>query len=107
MGSGLNGQRFAFAGYLPTGPDERRARLRELEQRSRRDDETVFFIETPYRNQAMLDALLASLAPATWLCVAADLTGTRQQLKTRRVADWRRAPPVLEKLPTVFLLLAR
>ena len=107
MGSGLNGQRFAFAGYLPPGPDARRARLRELAQRSRRDDETVLFIETPYRNQAMFDALLAALAPATWLCVAADLTGTRQRLKTLRVADWRRALPALEKLPTVFLLLAR
>ncbi len=107
MGSGLNGQRFAFAGYLPTGADERRQRVRELEQRSRRDDETVLFIETPYRNQALLDALLASLAPATWLCIAADLTGAQQQLQTRRVTDWRRAPPALDKVPTVFLLLAR
>lgn len=107
MGSGLNGQRFAFAGYLPTGADDRRQRVRELEQRSRRDDETVLFIETPYRNQAMLDALLASLAPATWLCIAADLTGAQQRLQTRRVSEWRRAPPSLDKIPTVFLLLAR
>ncbi|RPH42728.1 MAG: SAM-dependent methyltransferase [Burkholderiales bacterium] len=107
MGSGLNGQRFAFAGYLPTAADERRQRLRELEQRSRRDDETILFIETPYRNQPMFDALLASLAPSTWLCVAADLTGAQQSLQTRRVADWRRAPQVLAKVPTVFLLLGR
>jgi 16S rRNA (cytidine1402-2'-O)-methyltransferase len=107
MGSGLNGQRFAFAGYLPTGVDERRQRLRDLEQRSRRDDETLLFIETPYRNQAMFDALMATLAPATRLCVAADLTGPKQRLQTRRVADWRRSPVVLDKVPTVFLLLAR
>ncbi len=106
MGSGLNGQRFAFAGYLPTAPDARRQRLRELEQRSRREDETQLFIETPYRNQAMLDALLATLAPATRLCVAADLTGTRQSLHTARVDAWRRRPPALHKVPTVFLFLA-
>lgn len=107
MGSGLNGQRFAFAGYLPTAADARRQRLRELEQRSRREDETQLFIETPYRNQAMLDALLGALAPATLLCVAADLTGAAQRLETRRVADWRARPPTLERVPTVFLLLAR
>lgn len=107
MGSGLNGQRFAFAGYLPTAPDARRQRLRELEQRSRRDDETQLFIETPYRNQAMLDTLLAALAPTTLLCVAADLTGPGERLETRRVGDWARRAPRLDKVPTVFLLLAR
>jgi 16S rRNA (cytidine1402-2'-O)-methyltransferase len=106
MGSGLNGQCFAFAGYLPTDAAARRERLRELEQRSRRGRETVLFIETPYRNQAMLDALLATLAPSTLLCVAADLTGTRQHLATDRVEAWRRRAPRLEKVPTVFLLLA-
>ena len=106
MGSGLNGQRFAFAGYLPTDAETRRRRLRELEQRSRREDETQLFIETPYRNQPMLDALLATLAPSTLLCVAADLTGARQSLRTRRVDAWRRAPPTLERVPTVFLFLA-
>jgi 16S rRNA (cytidine1402-2'-O)-methyltransferase len=106
MGSGLNGQRFAFAGYLPTAPDARRQRLRELEQRSRREDETELFIETPYRNQAMLEALLATLSPSTQLCVAADLTGPQQSLRTQRVDAWRRQPPALERVPTVFLFLA-
>jgi 16S rRNA (cytidine1402-2'-O)-methyltransferase len=106
MGSGLEGQRFAFAGYLPTGAEERRKRLRELEQRSRRERETQLFIETPYRNQPMLDALLATLAPSTWLCVAADLTGPRQSLRTDRVEGWRHRPPALDKVPTVFLFLA-
>jgi len=106
MGSGLNGQCFGFVGYLPTEPEARKQRLRGLEQRSRRDDETVLFIETPYRNQAMLDALLATLQPSTWLCVAADLTGERQRLRTDRIADWRSRPPLLDKVPTVFLIRA-
>ena len=106
MGSGLDGQRFAFAGYLPTQPNERRDRLLALEQRSRRERETELFIETPYRNQAMLESLLAHLSPSTWLCVAADLTGASQQLHTRRVSQWRSRPPVLARVPTVFLFLA-
>jgi 16S rRNA (cytidine1402-2'-O)-methyltransferase len=106
MGSGLEGQRFAFAGYLPTDAKERQARIRELEQRSRRERETELFIETPYRNQAMFDALIASLAASTRLCVACDLTGARQRLRTERIEQWRSQPMRLDKLPTVFLLLA-
>lgn len=106
MGSGLDGQRFAFAGYLPTDASARRDRLRELEQRSRRDRETELFIETPYRNQVMLESLLSTLQPGTWLCIASDLTGPRQFLQTRRVSAWRGAPPRLDKVPTVFLFLA-
>jgi 16S rRNA (cytidine1402-2'-O)-methyltransferase len=106
MGSGLDGQRFAFVGYLPTDAEQRRRRLRELEQRSRRDAETVVFIETPYRNQPMLDALLGTLQPSTWLCVAADLTGPAQLLATDRVAAWRNRAPALARVPTVFVLRA-
>lgn len=106
MGSGLEGQRFAFAGYLPTDPAARKARLRELEQRSRRERETQLFIETPYRNQAMFDALLGSLNESTWVCVAADLTGSRQRLVTDRISGWRQRGIKLDKVPTVFLLLA-
>lgn len=106
MGSGLDGQRFAFAGYLPTEAAARRDRLRELEQRSKRERETELFIETPYRNQVMLESLLSALQPNTWLCIAADLTGPRQFLQTQRVSAWRSAPPRLDKVPTVFLFLA-
>jgi len=106
MGSGLDGQRFGFVGYLPTDPEQRRRRLRELEQRSRRDGESVVFIETPYRNQPMLDALLGSLQPSTWLCVAADLTGPAQLLRTDRVAAWRTRGTALARVPTVFVLKA-
>lgn len=106
MGCGLEGQRFAFAGYLPTDSAARRARLQALEQRSRREQETQLFIETPYRNQALFDALLSALHPGTWLCVAADLTGAQQRLQTCRVSQWRSRPPLLARVPTVFLLLA-
>jgi 16S rRNA (cytidine1402-2'-O)-methyltransferase len=106
MGSGLNGQSFAFVGYVPTAPADRIARLRELEQRSRRNRETVLMIETPYRNQALLDALLGSLQPSTLLCIAADLTGSSQFLRTDSVDGWRRQTPRLQKVPTVFLLLS-
>jgi 16S rRNA (cytidine1402-2'-O)-methyltransferase len=106
MGCGLEGQRFMFVGYLPAEAEPRRRRLCELEQRSRRERETVLFIETPYRNQAMADALLTTLRPSTWLCVAADLTGHGQRLRTDRVQGWRERGLVLARVPTVFLLLA-
>jgi 16S rRNA (cytidine1402-2'-O)-methyltransferase len=106
MGSGLNGQCFAFCGYLPTEGDARRLRLQALEDRSRRGDETQLFIETPYRNQVLFEALIATLAPTTWLCVASDLTGPQQALHTDRVASWRRLAPTLPRVPTVFLFLA-
>ena len=106
MGCGLEGQRFAFVGYLPAEAEPRRRRLCELEQRSKRERETVLFIETPYRNQAMADALLATLRPSTWLCIAADLTGPGQRLQTDRVQGWRERGLMLPRAPTVFLLLA-
>ena len=107
MASGLEGQRFAFCGYLPRDAEERARRIRSLEQRSRREDETQIFIETPYRNDALLEALLVSCAPSTKLCLASDLTLSSEQVQTREVAQWRRSIPKLGKKPTVFLLLAR
>jgi 16S rRNA (cytidine1402-2'-O)-methyltransferase len=106
MASGLEGQRFAFCGYLPREPQERRRRIKELEARSRRERETQIFIETPYRNDAMLGALLEACAPATLLCVASDLTLISEDVRTRTVADWRKIRQTIGKRPTVFLLLA-
>jgi 16S rRNA (cytidine1402-2'-O)-methyltransferase len=109
MASGLNGQQFGFVGYVPASAPERTARLRELEQRSRRHGETILMIETPYRNQALLESLLATLSAQTLLCVASDLTGAGQHIRTARIEDWRREVrevPALPKAPTVFLLLA-
>ncbi|HEY3075613.1 MAG TPA: SAM-dependent methyltransferase [Burkholderiales bacterium] len=106
MASGLEGQRFAFCGYLPREAAERAKRIRELEARSRRERETEIFIETPYRNDALLAALLEGCAPATRLCVAADLTLGTETVRTRSIAEWRRARDAIGKRPAVFLLLA-
>ncbi len=106
MASGLEGQRFAFCGYLPREAPEREKRIRHLERRSREERETQIFIETPYRNEALLAALLKACAPATRLCVAADLTLPGESIRTRTVAAWRKAPAPIGRRPAVFLLLA-
>jgi 16S rRNA (cytidine1402-2'-O)-methyltransferase len=107
MASGLDGQRFAFHGYLPAREPERSSRIAELEGESARHQQTQIFIETPYRNHALFNALLLSCRPKTRLCLATDLTSDSEQIATRRIADWKAAtPPDLDKRPTVFLLLA-
>ena len=106
MASGLEGQRFAFCGYLPRDAAERKHRIRELEQRSRRERETEIFIETPYRNDALLAALLDACSPATRLCVAADLTLPSETIRTDTIGQWRRAAAQIGRRPAVFLLLA-
>jgi 16S rRNA (cytidine1402-2'-O)-methyltransferase len=106
MASGLEGQRFAFCGYLPREAPDREKRIRHLERRSREERETQIFIETPYRNEALLAALLKTCAPATKLCVAADLTLAGESIRTRTVAAWRKAPAPVGRRPAVFLLLA-
>jgi len=106
MASGLEGQRFAFCGYLPREPEERKRRIRELEARSRKERETQIFIETPYRNDALLGALLEVCSPGTLLCVASDLTLPSEQVNTRTTPDWRGAHHRIGKRPTVFLLLS-
>jgi 16S rRNA (cytidine1402-2'-O)-methyltransferase len=107
MASGLNGQRFAFNGYLPQSSVEREARIRALEESSRRLDQTEIFIEAPYRNDQLFKAIIAHCQPNTRLCVAVDLTGATEEIKTRTIEGWQRSPlPLLHKRPTVFLLLA-
>ncbi|HVL56265.1 MAG TPA: SAM-dependent methyltransferase [Burkholderiaceae bacterium] len=105
MACGLNGNRFAFAGYLPVDAAQRAQALRALEARSQRDRETILMIETPYRNQALFDALTATLHPATLLTVAGDVTGTAQSIVTREIVQWRLHRDPLPRVPTVFLLL--
>jgi 16S rRNA (cytidine1402-2'-O)-methyltransferase len=111
MASGLDGQRFAFHGYLPTDATERGARLRELEKQSRDQHQTQIFIETPYRNAVMFDALLAQCAPTTAVSFAADLTLGTEEIATRTVSQWRACAagdrPNLGKRPAIFLLLAK
>jgi 16S rRNA (cytidine1402-2'-O)-methyltransferase len=106
MASGLEGQRFAFCGYLPRDKRERAERIRGLEQRSRHERETQIFIETPYRSDALLEALLESCAAGTRLCVAADLTLPSEAIATRTIAQWRQARAAIGRRPAVFLLLA-
>jgi len=106
MASGLEGQRFAFSGYLPREAGERARRIRELEHRSRKEKQTEIFIETPYRNDVLLTALLESCRAGTRLCVAADLTLPAESIRTLTVGDWRNAPATIGRRPAVFLLLA-
>lgn len=113
MASGLDGQRFAFHGYLPQREPDRSRRIVELEKESRQKQQTQLFIETPYRNRALFDALLASCRPDTLLCVATDLTLPGEHITTRRIAGWRRPASAdftqknpLDRRPTVFLLLS-
>jgi 16S rRNA (cytidine1402-2'-O)-methyltransferase len=106
MVSGLEGQRFAFCGYLPREPRERKERIRELEARSRKERETEIFIETPYRSDALLGALTEACSPQTRLCVAADLTLATESISTRDVSEWRKERTAIGRRPAVFLLLA-
>ena len=112
MASGLNGQRFAFQGYLPQETQERSAKLKQLEVESRKVKQTQIWIETPYRNTAMLMACLSALAPQTLLCLGVDLSLTTEMITTLSIADWRKRYPneaacaPLQNRPTVFLLLA-
>ena len=107
MASGLNGQCFAFHGYLPVREPGRSRRIAELERASRRERRTQIFIETPYRNAALFAALTENCSPDTLLCLASELTTSRETIMTKRVDAWRAGPPpALDKRPTVFLLLA-
>jgi 16S rRNA (cytidine1402-2'-O)-methyltransferase len=106
MASGLNGQRFAFQGYLPAKEAERTTAIRELESESRKKQQTQIFIETPYRNRQLFDSLLKICQPATRLCVATDLTLPGESIRTEKIANWKKkTPPDIERRPTVFLLL--
>lgn len=107
MGSGLSGQNFAFHGYLPVKEEERQKKIRDLEKDSRQEKRAQIFIETPYRNRQMLEALLKACAPGTRICVATDLTLESECITTRSCADWRsREMPAFDRHPTVFLLQA-
>lgn len=108
MASGLDGQHFRFTGYLPIADADRREALLSLERESARG-ETILFIETPYRNRAMLESLLEVLRPDTRLCVAQDVTGKNESIRTKTIAAWKAASEEereLLKVPTVFAFLA-
>lgn len=107
MASGLNGQSFAFHGYLPVHANERTQKIRQLEIESSKVQRTQLFIETPYRNSAMFDGLLQTCSPSTLLCVARALTTSEEWVCTRSIASWKKSPkPELDRLPSIFLILA-
>jgi 16S rRNA (cytidine1402-2'-O)-methyltransferase len=106
MASGMNGQSFAFNGYLPTDAAERARRIQALEQRSRQDRQTQIFIETPYRNTALMEALVNSCSAKTLIGIAVDLSLPTEFICTKTAAAWRGVPTDLQKRPCIFLMLA-
>lgn len=107
MSSGMNGQCFAFTGYLPVKEQQRKESLRKLEQLSSRMGQTQIIIETPYRNDALLKNMLAVCNDSTRICVAADITLPSQYIKTKTVEQWRKNPIEIGKRPCVFVLSAK
>ena len=107
MASGLNGQSFAFNGYLPIDKTERKAALKRLEKRAKEERQSQLFIETPYRNEALLEEMLQQLSPQTSLCVATNITLSEESIHTYTVGEWRhkRKGLQLDKQPTIFILL--
>lgn len=104
MASGLNGQRFVFHGYLPVENEQRVRKIVELEKESTARDQTQIFIETPYRNQKLLESLIQTCRDSTELCIACDLTLASEQIATRTVKEWKRGLPDVNKKPAIFLL---
>ncbi len=104
MASGMNGQNFAFNGYIPIDKSEKKTALKNLEKLSQDKNQSQIFIETPYRNNKMLEDILQALNPATHLCVAADITLETEYIKTMRVADWKKAVLDLHNKPAIFII---
>jgi 16S rRNA (cytidine1402-2'-O)-methyltransferase len=104
MGSGMNGQSFAFNGYLPIEKGEKKQAVRNLERLSEEKNQSQLFIETPYRNNKMLEDLLQILHPKTWLCVAADITLPSEFIKTYTVQDWKKVKVDLHNRPAIFII---
>jgi 16S rRNA (cytidine1402-2'-O)-methyltransferase len=104
MASGFNGQNFAFSGYLPIDAKERTKKLKTLENRAYNENQSQIFIETPYRNNKMLSDIVTSCNSETKLCIAADITLETEFIKTKKVAEWKRALPDLNKRPCIFII---
>ncbi len=104
MASGLNGQNFAFIGYIPVKPAERIAAIRDIERNSGRDKQTQIFIEAPYRNAKLLEDLLSVCNGQTRLCIAVDITLESEFIATKTISQWKRSVPDINKRPAIFLL---
>lgn len=106
MASGMNGQQFEFRGYLPIEQQERIRKIRELEQDAQRKNSTQIFIETPYRNNQLINDMLSTLNGNTRLCVAVDITSASEFIKTKFIKEWKQQPHDFHKRPAIFLLQA-
>jgi 16S rRNA (cytidine1402-2'-O)-methyltransferase len=106
MASGMNGQYFQFAGYLPIDADERKKKIRELEADSQKRDCTQIFIETPYRNNQLLNDIFTVASDETNLCIAADITSSSEFIRTKKISEWKREKVNFHKRPAIFLLYA-
>lgn len=106
MASGMNGQQFQFCGYLPIDKLERRKAIQALETDSKKRNCTQIFIETPYRNNALLGDLMQICHPETKLCVAVDITSSNESIRTRKIQSWQKKRPDIHKRPAIFLILA-
>lgn len=106
MASGFNGQQFSFHGYLPIEAAQRISKIKQLEELSLRTGATQIFMETPYRNNQLLDTLISQAKPSTRLCIAADLTGASEWIQTRTISEWKNKKPDLHKRPVIFCLMA-
>jgi len=104
MASGMNGQNFAFNGYLPIDNSERKKTIKELERLSKEKNQSQIFIETPYRNEKMFSDLKSSLSPQTRLCIAVDISLPSEYIKTYSLAEWRNQSPDLHKRPAIFII---
>jgi 16S rRNA (cytidine1402-2'-O)-methyltransferase len=104
MASGFNGQQFVFHGYLPIDRKARNNKIKEMELQSKKMDQTQIFMETPYRNRQLIESLLENLENSTRLCLASDITGKEEFLKTKTVREWKKTIPDLHKKPTIFLI---
>lgn len=107
MASGMNGQHFEFIGYLPIDNGEKVRILKEIENTSQKKNSTQIFIETPYRNDQLIEIILKTCKPSTRLCIAAELTGSNEYVKTKPVADWKKEKTGFHKKPVIFLLKAQ
>ena len=106
MASGMNGQQFRFIGYLPIDAHNRGKAIRELETESQKKNCTQIFIETPYRNNQLIESVLKNCKPGTKLCIAVDLTGKNEWIKTRTISEWKNEKIDIHKRPAIFLIMS-
>lgn len=104
MASGLNGQNFAFNGYLPVKPHERVTKIKQLEKRSQQEKQSQIFIEAPYRNNQLIKDIIENCIPGTRLCIATDITGENEKIVTKNIREWQKSLPDLHKRPVIYIL---